>query len=180
MKLALIDRDGVLNEELPNYVKSVNELTILPQAFEALRMLHENEFTCVVVTNQSVVGRGIIEQFTLDKIHKYLLHEIEAQGGKIAEVLVCTDHPSNASYRRKPKPGMLIEALEKYNALPEKSPMIGDALTDMEAAHAAGCPRYLVMTGKGKSVMHSIANSLQPVTVCADILDAAQRIISLY
>jgi D-glycero-D-manno-heptose 1,7-bisphosphate phosphatase len=104
--------------------------------------------------------------------------EIKTHGGDLADVIVCTDTPDRATYRRKPKPGMLIEALEKYKAIAADTAFIGDAITDLEAGLAAGCKRYLVMTGKGEKTQHSLPDSLQPVVRCKDILDAAQRIIS--
>jgi len=178
MKLVLVDRDGVINQEIPGYVTSPEEFLILPQALEAFALLKKNGFTAVVVTNQSVVGRGIISPGMLHAIHGGMQQKVASCGGEIAEVFVCTDSPENATFRRKPKPGMLLEALEKYNARPEETCFIGDALTDMEAAYAAGCQRYLVMTGKGRESMKRIPDYLQPVAVHADILEAAREIIN--
>lgn len=178
MKLVLVDRDGVINEELPGYVTSPEELRIMPAAFEAFALFKSKGYTCVVITNQSVVGRGIITQSELDKIHAFLCTRINGNGGKIDAVYVCTDRPDNAGERRKPRSGMLLEALAKYGAVPGETPFIGDALTDLEAAHAAGCRRYLVKTGKGSDAMHKIPERLHPVTLCTDILDAARKIVS--
>jgi len=180
MKLVLIDRDGVLVEERTGYVKSIDELSIYPRALQAMALFKQRGFTCVMITNQSVVGRGIIELATLERIHHFLCDNVAAHGGKIEDVIFCTDHPDKATYRRKPKPGMLIEALEKYGADAAKTPMIGDALTDMEAAQKAGCPRYLVMTGKGAAHAQQIPTALQPVTLCRDILDAAEHIVTMF
>jgi D-glycero-D-manno-heptose 1,7-bisphosphate phosphatase len=176
MKLVLIDRDGVVNEEIPGYVKSPAELKVLPQARAAIALLTKKGFTTAVITNQSVVGRGIISEKDLDQIHAVMRAEIEKEGGKIDEIFVCTDHPGSATHRRKPGPGMLLEALEQYGAQAKDTPFIGDALTDMEAALGAGCPRYLVMTGKGRTEMQNIPARLQPVIVCTDILEAARKI----
>lgn len=178
MKLILVDRDGVINEELPGYVTKPQELKIMPAAYEAFALLKSKDYTCVVVTNQSVVGRGIISHSELDKIHTFLSISIEQNGGNIDNVYVCTDRPDNAGERRKPRPGMLLEALEKYGAIPGQTPFIGDALTDLEAAYAAGCQRYLVMTGKGRGVAEQIPKYLKPVMLCTDILDAARKIVS--
>lgn len=180
MKLVLIDRDGVINEELPYYVKSLEELVIYPAALEAFALFKQNGFTCVIITNQSVVGRDIISQATLDRIHDNLREKVKVHGGAIDDILVCTDHPDRATYRRKPKPGMLLEAIEKYKASASSTPFIGDATTDMEAALAAHCPRYLVMTGKGKKTWSALPDTLKPVTPCNDLLDAARKIVSSY
>src|SRR6185369_3880677 len=106
-----------------------------------------------------------------------MIEEIETGGGKVDAVFSCTDRPDKATNRRKPGPGMLLEALKKYNAEAKHTPFIGDALTDMEAAYRAGCLRYLVMTGKGAQEMKKIPQHLEPVVICTDILDAAKKII---
>lgn len=179
MKLVLIDRDGVLNREIEGYVKSIDELEILPQALEALALFKENGLTCVVITNQSVVGRGIISQSILDGIHAHLIEQIKKHDGDIAEVVACTDHPERATDRRKPRAGMILEALQKYDAAPEDTAFIGDSITDMQAAFTAGCARYMVMTGKGATESSKTPLSLQPIIFCEDILDAAKRIIAI-
>jgi len=179
MKLVLIDRDGVINEELPNFVKSADELHILPQALEAFALLKRHHFTCVIITNQSVVGRGIISEGALERIHNHLEEEIKAHGGKVDSIFACTDHPDRSTYRRKPGAGMLIEALEKYGAQAARTPFIGDSVVDMQAALAAGCPRYLVMTGKGHDTLRELPPECKPVTPCMDILDAARRIVTM-
>ena len=180
MKLVLIDRDGVINEEVPDYIKSPEQLKIYNEAFEALALLKQAGFTCVVITNQSVVGRGIISLGQLNEIHKYMCEQVASNGGEISEVIFCPDAPDNPSNRRKPNAGMLFEALDKYNATSQETSFIGDAITDMEAAYKAGCARYLVMTGKGKTSSQNLPLSLMPVTFCENILDAANKIISLH
>jgi len=177
MKLVLLDRDGVINEDRPDLVKSADELNIFPQAFEALALLKKQGFTCVIITNQSVVGRGIISTDALLHIHEYLCQKIVEHGGHIEEIFFCPDHPDHATYRRKPNPGMLIEALEKYGADAASTAFVGDTVTDMQAAHQVGCPRYLTMTGHGRKSLASLPADLHPVLSCTDILDAAHKIV---
>ncbi len=177
MKLVLVDRDGVINRELAGYVTRPEELDVLPAACEAFALLGRHGFTCAVVTNQSVVGRGIISAAELDDIHDALRARIERSGGRIDAIYACPDTPDAAGSRRKPQPGMLLEALERYKAVAGETPFIGDALTDMEAAHRAGCRRYLVRTGKGAEAARAIPPHLLPVEVCEDILGAAQKIV---
>jgi len=179
-KLVLIDRDGVINREIAGYVTCAAELEIMPAAFVALKLLHDSGFTCVVISNQSVVGRGIISKARLDEIHQYLCEQVAGQGGKISQVIVCTDVPDQATNRRKPGAGMLLEALQEYNAKAGATPFIGDAITDMQAAFAAGCQKYMVMTGKGEKDLKLLTDELQPVVICSDILDAAIKIIDSY
>lgn len=177
MKLVLLDRDGVINEDRADFVKSPSELIIFPQAFQALALLKAQGFTCVLITNQSVVGRGIITLPKLLTIHEFLCQEIRSHGGYIEDIFFCPDHPDNPTYRRKPSPGMLMEALEKYSADPINTPFVGDSVTDMQAGVKAGCPRYLVMTGHGKKTVAMLSQDIHPVTICADILDATHKII---
>lgn len=179
-RLVLIDRDGVINvEKESGYVESPGELIIYPRALEAFALLRAHGFTCAIVTNQSVVGRGRITLDQLNEIHEHLRHEAIAHGGDISRVYACTDHPDQASNRRKPGCGMLREAIEAYGVEASHTPMIGDALTDMQAAAEAGCPRYLVLTGKGTHTREKLTENLYPVTVCEDILDAARKIIGV-
>jgi len=125
-----------------------------------------------------VVGRGIISQQQLDNIHHFLCEEISKHGGIISEIIACTDATDNATNRRKPNPQMLLEALEKYSAIAENTAFIGDAITDVKAAKSANCQAYLVLTGKGKEQQKLINEELRPVTICSDILAAAQEIIA--
>lgn len=176
-KLVLIDRDGVINaEKEQGYVERAEELQIYPRALQAFALLKREGFTCVVVTNQSVVGRGRISKAQLDAIHEFLKNTVASHGGEIAEVISCTDRPDQATERRKPGPGMLQEAVLKYAASAKDTPMIGDAITDLQAAHAAGCRRFLVLTGKGATTRGQIVAPLMPVTICSDLLEAAQAI----
>jgi D-glycero-D-manno-heptose 1,7-bisphosphate phosphatase len=177
MKLVLIDRDGVINEDRPDAVKSVEELVIFPRALEAFALFARQGFTCAIVTNQSVVGRGIISSVTLDRIHNHLCDSVKSHGGHIDSLFVCTDPPDHATYRRKPKPGMLKEALAQYGVEASDTPFIGDALTDLEAAHAAHCIPYLVLTGKGEATSRRLPQELEHTVICRDILDAAHKII---
>jgi D-glycero-D-manno-heptose 1,7-bisphosphate phosphatase len=176
--MVLIDRDGVINEELAGFVTEASMLRIYPQALEALRLLHEQKFRCVIVTNQSVVGRGVITEEALARIHDYLFEKVRQAGGRIDRLYHCADAPDAATYRRKPAPGMLLEALEAFEAEPGLTPFIGDSLTDMEAAQRAGCPRYLVMTGKGRKSASALPETLRPVHLCEDLLAAARRIVA--
>lgn len=179
-RLVLIDRDGVINEEVKDgYVESPDELTIYPRALEAFALFRKHGYTCVVVTNQSVVARKRISIEQLEEIHKYLSDTVSANGGEIAMIYACLDHPDSPTPRRKPNPGMLLEALEHFGATAAKTPMIGDAITDMQAAHSAGCPPYLVTTtGKGSITRALLSENPYPVTFCDDILDAAIKITS--
>lgn len=176
-KLVLIDRDGVINEEVQDgYVESPSELIIYPRALEALALFKKHGYTCVVITNQSVVARGRITLAQLDEIHQHMIDTVKAKGGEITKVFACLDHPDSPTPRRKPNPGMLLEALEQFSADAANTAMIGDAITDVQAAHGAGCMCYLVTTGKGNITRKLLIENPYPVTFCDDILDAAIKI----
>lgn len=178
-KLVLIDRDGVINEEVQDgYVEAPEELLIYPRALQAFALFKKHGFTCVVITNQSVVARGRITKDELDAIHNHLRETVAANNGHITDIHVCMDHPDSPTNRRKPAPGMLLEAIAAYGSDAASTPMIGDSIVDMQAAASAGCKRYLVMTGKGPITQGRLTQNLYPVTLCEDILDAATLIVS--
>ncbi len=176
--LVLLDRDGVLVKENEKLIASPEDIELLPYVGEAMALLRGAGFKTALVTNQSIVGRGIITDPQLKHIHQALREHIARAGGSLDTILYAPDAPENPGPRRKPKPGMLIEAMQKYHARPEHTPMIGDALRDLEAAAAAGCPRYLVRTGKGaQTLADQLPDHVLPVVVCDDMLDAARKII---
>jgi len=147
--LVLLDRDGVINVDRADSVKTCDELVLIDGAAEAIAQLNQQGASVAVVTNQSVVGRGIVSAEALEGIHQHLQQLLRAKGAMLDAIYVCTDHPDHATHRRKPEAGMLQEALQHFSADPARTPMVGDALRDLQAAVAAGCPRYLVLTGKG-------------------------------
>lgn len=179
MRLVMLDRDGVLNVDRPDSVKHPDELVMLPRAAEAVARLNAAGVAVAVVTNQSVVGRGAIDEAMLDRIHARLTAKLNAAGARLDALLVATDAPEAATARRKPGAGMLREALAAFDADPAQSPMIGDAPRDMQAAAAAGCPRILVRTGKGTATLEAgLPVEVEPVTVRDDLWDAVDHLLA--
>jgi D-glycero-D-manno-heptose 1,7-bisphosphate phosphatase len=146
-RLVILDRDGVINADLGRSVLSIAEFHLIPGAGQAIRALKAAGCTVVIATNQACVGRGEIDQAQLDAIHKHMLAQLAHDGATIDKVYCATD--AGASPRKKPAPGMLLEALSDFNADPVKTVFLGDALRDLQAARAAGCIPALVCTGKG-------------------------------
>jgi len=135
------DRDGIVNASPgPGYVERREDFHLIPEFFEALRIAAGRGYEAVIVTNQRGVGRGLMPAEELDRIHDALLDEIRARGLRLLDILVCTS-VDNADPRRKPNPGMLIEAAERYGLDLGRSWMIGDSETDIEAGRRAGCGR---------------------------------------
>ncbi len=145
----MLDRDGVISRNRSDYVKSWDEFEFLPGSLEALRMLAEQQVRVIVVTNQSVVGRGIISQDELDQIHARMMTEIEAHGGRIDAILYCPHAPDDGCSCRKPRPGLLLEAMDRFQLDPTLCYVIGDSLSDLLAARAVGLPYVMVLSGRG-------------------------------
>ena len=179
--LVLLDRDGVINQDRPDSVTSLAEWEWIPNAADAIVQLKQAGFRIALATNQSAVGRGLMSQRMLDTIHEHMQQQLTSQGAALDAIFSCIDHPDQPTPRRKPGSGMLQEALTQFGANAADTPMVGDALRDLQAAAALGCPRYLVQTGKGaKTLTEGLPSSLQPVEVVADLMAAAQHIIARY
>ncbi len=178
-KLVMLDRDGVLNRDRPDSVKNPNELELLEGAAAAVARL--NGFGCKIalVTNQSVVGRGIISGEMLELIHRHLTDRLARQGARLDAMFVCTDRPGPPSQRRKPAPGMLREAMQRFAVRPSEAVMIGDSLGDLQAAATVGCARVLVRSGKGAETQAAgLPANVLPVAVHADLAAAVEALLA--
>lgn len=176
--LVLLDRDGVINEDLPYGVTRLEEWRFLPGALEALTALTQAGMRVAVVTNQSCVAKGLLSQAGLDAIHQHLCDATANAGGRIDAIYCCTDHPDHPSPRRKPGAAMLLEALTEFGETPENTPFIGDAARDLQAATAAGCPAILVKTGKGQLTLNNgLPDGVQPIAVVENLEAAAGYVI---
>lgn len=170
-----LDRDGVINANRADHVTSWREFELLPGALEGLRLLTEYRYRIFVVTNQAAVNRGLISRAGLEAIHRRMVRLAEAHGAQIAGVRYCPHRPDEACACRKPQPGMLLSlAAEQGIALGECF-IIGDALSDIAAGHAAGCRTVLVRSGRGRAqLQHPDAARQRPDHVAEDLLDAAR------
>jgi D-glycero-D-manno-heptose 1,7-bisphosphate phosphatase len=150
MKLVILDRDGTINQDSDQYIKSPAEWKPLPGSLEAIARLTQRGWRCVVATNQSGIARGLFDMATLNAIHTELHRAVVQAGGRIDAIFFCP-HAADANCEcRKPKPGLLREIGARMDVELAGVPMVGDALRDLEAAAAVGCKPYLVLTGKGK------------------------------
>ena len=176
--LVLLDRDGVINVDLPpNGVLEVAQLHVYDYAGEAIRLLKAAGFAVAVVTNQSAIGKGLLSEEGLRTIHAEMQARLMQRSGVCIDAFYhCPDHPDAASVRRKPSDGMLREALKDFAADAQHTPFVGDAVGDMQAAISAGCPPFLVLTGKGEQSATQLHTLGAPVTIAKDLLDAAHRI----
>jgi histidinol-phosphate phosphatase family protein len=149
VKAIFLDRDGVLTRERPDYVKTPNELEILPGIGPPLRALRERGFRLVIVTNQSVVGRGLATHDDLDRIHEKLQSELKRMGCYIDAIYYCPHVPEEKCSCRKPQPGLILKATKDLGIDVNDSWMIGDKEIDLEAAKRAGCRGVQVETNRG-------------------------------
>jgi D-glycero-D-manno-heptose 1,7-bisphosphate phosphatase len=151
-----LDRDGTINRERADYVKTWQEYEWLPGALSALAALAKLEVPILVVTNQSVVGRGILAAGALQAIHAQARAEALAAGGRLDDFLICPHAPADLCACRKPKPGLLLEAAARYNLDLRRCVFVGDSITDMQAAVAAGCAWLLVRTGRQGATLDAV------------------------
>lgn len=150
MKLVVLDRDGTINHDSDQYIKSPAEWKPIKGSLEAIARLTRAGFRVVVATNQSGLARGLFDMAALNAIHDVLQRAVHQAGGRIDAIFFCPHAEQSGCPCRKPRPGMLLEIGKRLNVPLEGVPMVGDSLRDLQAAAAAGARPVLVLTGKGK------------------------------
>jgi len=168
----LLDRDGVINRERADYVKQWSEFEFLPGALPALQRLATLNLPILVISNQSVIGRGLVSRETIHLIHRQAQDVIEKHGGRIDGFFVCPHHPDEKCACRKPKPGLLVEAANRFELKLADCIFIGDAITDFQAAQAAGCQSILVESGRQGPQLHKLLGSMTPPPIVPDLAAA--------
>jgi D-glycero-D-manno-heptose 1,7-bisphosphate phosphatase len=166
-----LDRDGVIIENRDDYVKAWDEVRFLPGALPALRRLGTAPHAVVIVTNQSAVGRGIVSLEDVAEINRRLIAEIEAQGGRVDACYLCPHRPDDACGCRKPAPGMLVQARDQLGLSLDRSYLVGDAATDIQAARAAGVRGLLVLTGRGPAAVGQLELETEGAVGCPVLSD---------
>jgi len=149
MKLIILDRDGVINFDSDQYIKSPDEWRPIPGSLAAIARLNQAGYRVVVASNQSGVGRGLFDMSTLNAIHTKMHKLVGQAGGRIEAVFFCPHGAEAGCACRKPKPGLFEEIARRYRVDLNGVPTIGDSLRDLQAGVAVGCQPYLVRTGKG-------------------------------
>jgi D-glycero-D-manno-heptose 1,7-bisphosphate phosphatase len=149
MRLVILDRDGVINEDSDEYIKSPSEWKPIRGSLEAIARLHRAGWRVVVATNQSGIARRLFDLDTLARIHQTMHQRVSASGGLIDAVFFCPHGPDDNCSCRKPRPGMLHDIASRLRIDLTGVPAIGDSLRDLQAAAAAGARPVLVKTGKG-------------------------------
>ena len=149
MKLVILDRDGTINHDSNDYIKSPAERAPIPGSLEAIARLIQADYRVVVATNQSGIGRGLFDTRALFAIHDKLQRALGQVGGRIDAFFFCPHKADDNCRCRKPQPGMLLEVARRFNVSLEDVFMVGDSRKDLEAAAAAGARPVLVLTGNG-------------------------------
>ena len=152
-RLIVLDRDGVINHDSAQFIKSPDEWRPIPGSLEAIARLNHAGYRVVVATNQSGIGRGLFDMAMLNTIHEKMHKALTHAGARLDAVFFC---PHTADARcdcRKPKPGMLVEIGRRFNMELTGVPCVGDSLRDLQAAEAAGAQPILVLTGKGEKTL---------------------------
>ncbi len=167
--MIFLDRDGTLNPD-PGYIASLDDYHFYEFTLEALTRLSPQSF--ILITNQSGVARGLIEERNLEQIHEYIRKTFQNQGIDLKAIYVCTDHPDHASDRRKPGPGMFLEAAQDFDLDLTRCLMIGDAESDILAGQNLGMDTMLVLTGRGKETLPRLTDS--PTFVVENLLEGAK------
>lgn len=175
MRHVIVDRDGVLNRELASgWLDDPADWHWLEGSLAALRELSRTGRRISVVTNQSGIGRGRVTRAAVERVHAWLEGEVEAAGGSLAEIVMCPHAPGDGCECRKPRPGMVLEAVRRSTVPAADTLLVGDDLRDLEAGLAAGVAVALVRTGKGESVRSRVPAG---TPVFDNLLAVARRIV---
>ena len=150
MKLIILDRDGVINYDSDQFIKSPDEWKPIPGSLEAIARLNQWGWRVVVASNQSGIGRGLFGMDTLNAINEKMVKSLAQVGGRLDAIFFCPHAANSTCTCRKPKPGLFYQIAERFNVDLTGVPAVGDSLRDLLAGAAVGCKPYLVLTGKGQ------------------------------
>ena len=157
MNTLILDRDGVINHDSADFIKSAEEWIPLPGSIEAIAQASKAGWRVIVATNQSGLGRGLFDSYALAQMHSKLSKLVEEAGGKVDGIFYCPHKPDEGCDCRKPGVGLLRKAAEVFAEDLQGAPLVGDSLRDLEAAVAFGCQPVLVRTGKGEATQSRLS-----------------------
>ena len=178
MKLIVLDRDGVINHDSDEYIKSTDEWVPIDGSLEAIARLNHGGYTVVVASNQSGIARGYFDIETLAAMHRKMTDLLDKLGGRIDAIFYCPHGPKDNCDCRKPKPGMLLEIGQRFNVSLEDVIFIGDSVTDIKAAANANARSVLVRTGKGEKAEKILkAENKTDIPVYDDLSAAVNAIL---
>ncbi len=175
-KLVILDRDGVINFDSDAYIRTPDEWRPIPGSLEAIATLGAHDFAVVVLSNQSGIGRGLFSEETLEAIHSKMRESVARAGGALSGIYYCPHRPEEACHCRKPAPGLLEQIAADFGRSLTGTPVIGDKLTDVQAALAVDARPILVRTGHGEATAAKLGNL--GIEIYADLAEAAARLVA--
>jgi D-glycero-D-manno-heptose 1,7-bisphosphate phosphatase len=178
MKLIILDRDGVINRDSDDFIKSVDEFIPLPGSLEAIARLNQAGYRIAVATNQSGIGRGLYDIATLNAMHDKLRRLLSNLGAAIDMIAFCPHGPDEGCECRKPKPGMYREIARRFEISLAGVPVIGDSLRDLQAASEVGASPILVRSGKGMRTLEK-GEGLDGIPVYDDLAAAVSALLEV-
>jgi len=176
MKLVILDRDGVINEDSDEFIKSPDEWIPIPGSLESIAQLNRAGYRIIVITNQSGLGRKLFDIRTLNKIHEKMFQHLALTGGHIESILFCPHTPDDNCDCRKPKTGLFIELKKRLNLSLENVYAVGDSLRDLQAARNAGAIPILVCTGKGERTLKE-NQDMQDIQVYTNLAEFTEKLL---
>jgi D-glycero-D-manno-heptose 1,7-bisphosphate phosphatase len=177
LQAVFLDRDGVINENRIDHVKSWAEFHFLPGVAEAVARLTRSGVKVFVVSNQAMVNRGVVPREDVESLHQRMIQEIERGGGRIEAVAFCPHCPEEECDCRKPRTRLLLDLARDHGVDLKRAAVVGDALTDVEAGLAAGCRVILVLTGRGREQLARATGTDVWRFAVADDLTAATELL---
>ena len=181
VKLVILGRDGILNEFRDDHVKAPEEWYPIPGALEAVSRLNHAGWHTVVATNQSGIGRGMIDMASVNAVHAHMLKQLMAVGGRLDAVFFCPHTPEDQCDCRKPLPGLMRDIGKRYGIDLKHVPLVGDTLRDLQAAHAAGCEPHLIRSGRaavlGAELVQAMVDQVPGTRVHSDLAAFAEHLL---
>jgi len=178
-KTVFLDRDGVINRDSADYITTWAQFDFLPGSLEAIGRLTQAGLKVIVITNQSAVGRGMMNLTTLEGMHRNLGAAVEARGGRIAAIFFCPHRPEDRCACRKPEPGLIYQAQRQFGLDLRSATMIGDRAKDIQCGMNAGCGRtILVQSGLHDDLPRLQTLSMLPDYVAADLEEAVDWLLT--
>ena len=179
-RYVFLDRDGVINKDSPDYVKSWSEFEFLPGSLDAIRLLTEKKYQVVIITNQSIINRKMASLDDLEFMHSMMKKAVREAGGEIKDIFFCPHKPEDGCSCSKPEPGLILQASNKYGIDISNSVMVGDSAKDIGCAKRAGC-RYAVLVRSGNfkwAIAELEQEKIYPDHIVNDLYEAAVWIIA--
>lgn len=169
LRAIILDRDGVINEDSDEFIKSVAEFRPISGSLDAIAAFKKRGLIVAIASNQSGLARGLFSLQTLDAMHAYLHKLLAEKGTQLDYIAICQHGPDDHCACRKPKPGLLIEICQHLNLKPEECLFVGDSFRDYEAAKAINMPFILVKTGKGMRTLEKHTELAQEISIYKDL-----------